>query len=372
VEKEIVEKNHAMNDGTADSGARELCSSLLEALTAFEEAQRRYYPGIAPVLAERFAPLREKIKRETKTVAPTGGSSHDPGRGRRLVEAAALCAEALSASTEGDDLERAFINFMRASRRMARVKEMLFPLIGQMPTVNRFFLEKTVCAGTEQSVSIPESLPSGGLIHLGLDERPYARGGCSIFAPRSEDVPSGRLPLVIALHGGFGHGRDFIWTWIREARSRGFVVAAPSSLGNTWSITGDDVDTGLLDQVLHYVMDRWPIDPGRILLTGISDGATYALTRVMERDASFSAYAPVAGVLPPFDLSFVRGRRICWIHGARDWMFPWQYAKAGAQRLAQAGADVTLRIVPDLYHAYPGEQNDGILSWFDPGLALTP
>jgi dienelactone hydrolase len=53
-------------------------------------------------------------------------------------------------------------------------------------------------------------------------------------------------------------------------------------------------------------------------------------------------------------------------------MFPWQYAKAGAQRLAQAGADVTLRIVPDLYHAYPGEQNDGLLNWFDPGLALSP
>ncbi|MCG6534248.1 MAG: phospholipase [Syntrophales bacterium LBB04] len=360
-----------MKEAKTDPDAGELCTALLDALWAFEEAQRRYYPGIAPLLAERFTPVRENLVREMKTFASLGVSAHDPGIGRRLVETAALCADAFASSTEGDDFESAFINFMRAARRMARVKEMLFPLCTEVPAVNRFFLEEAVRDRPEQYVSDRESLPSGGLIHLGLDKHPYARGGCSIFIPPCEN-PSGGLPLVMALHGGFGHGRDFIWIWIREARSRGFVVAAPSSLGNTWSITGSDVDAGLLARVLQYVSDRWPVDPGRILLTGISDGATYALTRAMEKDAPFSAYGPIAGVLPPFDLRFVKGRRICWIHGARDWMFPWQFAKAGAQRLAQAGADVTLRIVPDLYHAYPGEQNDGLLGWFDPGLALTP
>ena len=34
-------------------------------------------------------------------------------------------------------------------------------------------------------------------------------------------------PLVVALHGGSGHGRDFLWTWLREARTRGVIVAAP-------------------------------------------------------------------------------------------------------------------------------------------------
>jgi hypothetical protein len=36
------------------------------------------------------------------------------------------------------------------------------------------------------------------------------------------------------------------------------------------------------------------------------------------------------------------------------------------------GADVTLEIVPDLYHAYPREKNDRILTWFDRRLSLAP
>ncbi|MBN1614346.1 MAG: hypothetical protein JW950_07760, partial [Deltaproteobacteria bacterium] len=356
-----------MNETDAAPDAGKLCESLLEALGAFEQAQRRYYPGIAPLLAERFAPLRASLEGEVKSFTSGGTPPHDPGAGRRLADAAALCAEALRASTEGEDLQDAFINFMRAARRMARVKETLFPLIGRIPAVNRFFLEEPVRERAEDYRPQDDALSSGGLIHLGLDEQPYARGGCSIFVPLSEGFPPGGLPLVLALHGGHGHGRDFIWTWIREARSRRFAVAAPSSLGNTWSLAGGDVDAELLARLLRYMMERWPIDPGRILLTGISDGGTYALIRAMEREAPFSAYAPVAAVLAPFDLRFVRGRRFFWVHGARDWMFPWQRAKEGAQRLAQAGGDVTLRIVPDLYHAYPGEQNDNILNWFDPG-----
>ena len=34
------------------------------------------------------------------------------------------------------------------------------------------------------------------------------------------------------------------------------------------------------------------------------------------------------------------------------------------------GADITLRVIDDLSHTYPREENDGILKWFDPGLAL--
>jgi len=37
--------------------------------------------------------------------------------------------------------------------------------------------------------------------------------------------------------------------------------------------------------------------------------------------------------------------------------------------LSLAGADVRLKVVPDLSHAYPREENDAILRWFDPSLA---
>ena len=53
-------------------------------------------------------------------------------------------------------------------------------------------------------------------------------------------------------------------------------------------------------------------------------------------------------------------------------MFPAWRAKMGEKELVAAGADVTLEIVPDLYHAYPREKNDRALSWFDPSLSLQP
>lgn len=376
-----------------ETGEDKLCTRLLEALSAFEEAQRRYYPGISPHLRERFAPLRADLEAvAAQLTAGAGFTSAQGGAGIAvspentvnpgivqqspnssnagvLVAAARLCAEALASATVGDDFQDAFINFMRASRRTARVKEMLFPLIETVPAVNLFFLEEPVRARAERILSRGGTVPAGELVNLGLDEDPYARGGCSLFMPPPDDS-SRMIPLVIALHGGYGHGRDFLWVWLRQARSRRFVLAAPSSSVHTWSILGADTDVDVLTRVLRYVMDRRPVDPANILLTGMSDGGTYSLIQAMNKETPYRAFAPVAGVLAPFDVEHVRGRRFFWVHGARDWMFPWQYAKAGAQRLSEAGADVTLRIVPDLYHAYPVEENDRILQWFDPALAL--
>jgi hypothetical protein len=35
-----------------------------------------------------------------------------------------------------------------------------------------------------------------------------------------------------------------------------------------------------------------------------------------------------------------------------------------------SGADITLRVIDDLSHTYPREENDRILKWFEPELAL--
>jgi phospholipase/carboxylesterase len=108
----------------------------------------------------------------------------------------------------------------------------------------------------------------------------------------------------------------------------------------------------------------------RILLTGISDGATFALMCSLQQNLPFTAFVPVAGVLPPVDISAAKGKRIYWIHGALDWMFPVQNARSSAEALKTIGADVTLRVIDDLSHTYPREENDSILKWFEPGLAL--
>jgi phospholipase/carboxylesterase len=359
------------SEATADfaSALGALCADLVAALEAFEESQRLFFPGVVLTLRERFGPLAERLEGSTAFFrsAPCPPESN-PVRDA-LLEASALCLDSLRLSVAEEYLEAFLANFRKSVRRVNRSMEILYPLHESLPAINRFFLERPL---REKDGDFIRSATSGGgtgLQHAGAHEHPYARGSFSIFIPESY-TGSDSWPLVMALHGGFGHGRDFIWTWLREARSRRFLLVAPTSRGSTWSITGPDIDNEFLGEVLRQITDRWNVDRKRILLTGLSDGATYLLKRALDEESPFAAFALAAGILPPFNLRHVRGRRILWVHGARDWMFPLWYAKTGYKMLHEAGADITQEIVPDLYHAYPREKNDSILKWFDPALVL--
>jgi phospholipase/carboxylesterase len=127
--------------------------------------------------------------------------------------------------------------------------------------------------------------------------------------------------------------------------------------------------------MLDWVRERWPVDPTRILLTGLSDGATFTLLAGLDEDAPYTALAPVSGDLSPLlrargDLVRARGRRILQVHGTLDWLFPVALARHARDELARAGADLTYQEIADLSHTYPREANDAILTWFDPALAL--
>jgi phospholipase/carboxylesterase len=107
------------------------------------------------------------------------------------------------------------------------------------------------------------------------------------------------------------------------------------------------------------------IDRDRILLTGMSDGGTYALELGMSRGSIYRSIAPVACALPPVDWNEAAGKRIFWIHGAQDWIFPVSYAVQAREKLLAAGADVKMKVVRDLSHTYPLEENAAILRWFE-------
>src|SRR5690606_16395415 len=113
-----------------------------------------------------------------------------------------------------------------------------------------------------------------GLVHMGPEDDRYARGSASLFVPeRMSERRS--LPLVIALHGGYGHGRDYIWTWMRQARSRGFYLLAPTSTGSTWNIEDPWADMVQILSRVEKIAGEYPADLSRMLLTGLSDGGTF-------------------------------------------------------------------------------------------------
>ena len=121
--------------------------------------------------------------------------------------------------------------------------------------------------------------------------------------------------------------------------------------------------------MVAFVAQQWRVDTTHVLLTGLSDGATFALLGGLSPESPFTHLAPVSGVLTPSaNLEAARRRRIYLVHGALDWMFPVPMARMARDQLQAAGADVTYREIEDLSHTYPREENDRILRWFDPAL----
>ncbi len=72
----------------------------------------------------------------------------------------------------------------------------------------------------------------------------------------------------MALHGGSGNGRGFLWSWLREARSHGAILVAPTATGTapaktTWALMGEDTDTPEPRSHFDAVRERWNVDPRR-------------------------------------------------------------------------------------------------------------
>src|SRR4029079_15246209 len=157
----------------------------------------------------------------------------------------------------------------RALRLLPKGLETLYPLAGILAPVNRFFLDPSLRSddALQELFLRPPAYADTGVMQFGEAER----GGFWLYVPETY-VPDRAWPLVVALHGGSGTGRLFLWSWLRDARSRGAILVAPTSVGSTWALMGPDADTPNLMRILALVRARWSIDPARLLLTGMSDG----------------------------------------------------------------------------------------------------
>ena len=265
-----------------------------------------------------------------------------------------------------DDLYGAY----RALRHAAQAQEALYPLAGKFPPVSEFFLNSDVREDADLLSRLESPAPEGtGVIHD--HNEPGSRGGFSLYVP--EYYTSDRAwPLVVALHGGSGNGRNFLWSWLRDARSFGAILIAPTATGRTWALMGDDGDTPNLNRIVEGVRSRFNIDATRMLLTGMSDGGTFCCVTGLESASPFTHLAPVAATFHPLmaqmaDSERMRALPIYLTHGKLDWMFPVEVARHARDALRAAGATVTYREIDDLSHTYPREINAELLQWLNGG-----
>jgi len=336
---------------------------LLRALEALGFAARHLnpptLPGLLSAMAEPDAALRVVRPRLDGWPDALGGVRE------RLQGAADLALAGLGELAAATDVRGVY----RALRYLPRAQEALYPLAGGLPPVSRFFLSQGRREDVDLAARIAEAPERDDIGVFHIDNEPGSRGGYSLYVPEYYD--EGRAwPLVVALHGGAGNGRGFLWSWLADARAHGAILAAPTAIGETWALQGDDRDSPNLLRIVHDVHARWNVDSARLLLTGMSDGGTFCYVSGLEDGSPFTHLAPAAAAFHPMLAAFADAERLSGLpihiaHGVQDWMFPVDMAREAQATLAADGARVTYREIEDLAHCYPREINPDILAWMD-------
>ncbi|MDE2482091.1 MAG: polyhydroxybutyrate depolymerase [bacterium] len=135
------------------------------------------------------------------------------------------------------------------------------------------------------------------------------------------------VPLVVMLHGGFGSAEqaEKDYGWDAAATRHGFVVVYPNGERRAWNAgtccgtpQRDGVDdVAFISTVIRTVEAHEHIDPSRIAVTGMSNGAMMAYRMACEANVPLHAIGSVAGTMlvpcaHPQRLSVVE------IHGLAD------------------------------------------------------
>jgi phospholipase/carboxylesterase len=217
-----------------------LLSALLGALDRVEWVQRQLFPPRALELADRLAPHAERL------AGPLGALESAPWPdnlrllrerlGQVTRQAIDLIGAFASAARSGEPIE-----LYRALRRLAPLQEALYPLAPVLDPVSRWFLEPVrrdddVLLRRLRDAALREDGARVGVLHARNDRG--TRGGLSLYVPETWEASGPPAPLVVALHGGSGHGRDYLWAWLREARTRGVLLLSPTrwiAPGPSWA-----------------------------------------------------------------------------------------------------------------------------------------
>lgn len=345
-----------------------LVPAILDALAVLEHAARNLDP-------ETLAALTEAVGQRGSDLGPALAAARALQWPEGLVpvqdcleragQAALGGIEALATAMATPDPLRAA---NRAVRAYGPSCEAIYPLAPFMASVSRFFLSPDARKDDALVARLAAQPGREGRGTMSLGGPPGSRGGAALYVPEDHD-PSRPAPLIVALHGGSGDGAGFLWTWLREARSRGCILLAPTAIGRTWSLQEPALDGENIARLVAQVAAGWAVDPAQMLLTGMSDGGTFAYLHGLSAGAQFTHLAPVAAAFHPImasvaDPARLRGVPLFILHGARDWMFPPETAERAATLLTQAGAAVRHEEIEDLAHCWPREANGRVLEWF--------
>ncbi len=285
----------------------------------------------------------------------------------KLSEALTCCAEACSTflSGKGQNFPQAFLDSRRA---LCRGLYLLYDLRAQLPTLQQYW----VLPAALPTLATLEAKTPGVEVPVGFSHKPNtnAHAEYSLYVPENY-TPQRTWPLIVCLHGGYGRGDDYIWTWLRPAKSKGYLLLSPKSAGPTWSVLNPPLDIRSIQAMLEEVCATYAVDRRRVYLTGLSDGGTFTYLLGLSCADLFAGAAVVAGDLHPMVDPLLRKKEgkalpLLIVHGVLDFIFNIESIRQSHTLLQKLGYNVTYQELPDWGHAYTYTINEQrVLPWFE-------
>lgn len=134
----------------------------------------------------------------------------------------------------------------------------------------------------------------------GLHGAPLWDGKTEVLTEIHVHVPPGYdpakpAPLLLALHGAGGDGRDEPRRWQAVADALGMLVVAPTDAGRNGGYEFTEAErTGTLS-ALRWARRHFDVDENRIYCTGISRGGHLTWDLALRHPGVFAAVAPMIG-----------------------------------------------------------------------------
>ena len=158
-------------------------------------------------------------------------------------------------------------------------------------------------------------------------------------------------PLMVFLHGAGERGDD-----LAKVKLHGPPMHAEAGKVFPFILASPQVDSGerwepeRVLEVLTEVSARYPVDPARVYLTGLSMGGYGTWATAIAYPERFAAIAPVCGGGDPGDVGRIKGLPVWVFHGAKDDVVPLSESQEMVDALKAAGGDVKLTIYPEADH----------------------
>ena len=344
-----------------------IAEQLLPFLRTFEAVQEDIHFGREHESQERVRIVAETLfPALTTAIGEISPPAEMQGFHTTLTQALSCCGEAYTALLKGSG--RNFAEwFLRSRQSLCQALYLLYDIREQLPTLQSYWLTTTAFA----SFATLETRTPNLEAPVGFSHKPRAEkhGEYSLYVPEHY-TPDRAWPLIVCLHGGYGQGNEYIWTWLRPAKSNGYLLLSPKSAGPTWSVLNPPLDIASIETMMNEVCATYRVDDKRTYLTGLSDGGTFAYLFGLARADRFAGIAPIAGDFHPMLDPLLRQGKgketpLLVVHGGKDPIFPIASIRQAWTLFQRLGYNVTAHELPEWGHAYPYTINEQIvLPWF--------